>query len=93
MGYQPRPPGPDAWAPDRAADTEHAATCRTLTEDDRAWLARMADVLPPGWVVDGLPPRGDRGPAVLLVQRSTGRRRWGYLPAGHAPGARPRGAR
>lgn len=24
-----------------------------LTDDDRAWLDRMADVLPPGWIING----------------------------------------
>lgn len=39
---------------------EHDALARTLSAEQREWLARMADVLPPGWVVQGMatPPRG-----------------------------------
>jgi hypothetical protein len=39
---------------------EHDRIAGLLTADQRAWLARMADVLPPGWVVSGMatPLRG-----------------------------------
>lgn len=39
---------------------EHERLARLLPAADRAWLARMADVLPWGWVVPGMatPARG-----------------------------------
>lgn len=55
----PRPV--DDWSrrrPERLA--EHERLAALLPAGDRAWLARMADVLPWGWVVPGMatPRRG-----------------------------------
>lgn len=51
----------DDWSrrrPERLVEHEHLA--RLLPSSDREWLARMADVLPWGWVVPGMatPRRG-----------------------------------
>lgn len=48
----PHGPGPD---------TRHRDLARILPASDREWLARMADVLPWGWVIPGMavPARGD----------------------------------
>jgi hypothetical protein len=41
-------------------EAEHDRLAHLLTSTDRTWLARMADVLPWGWVIPGMatPRRG-----------------------------------
>jgi hypothetical protein len=80
----------DRWSGHYAGVSEHEALAAVLSAEQRAWLADMADVLPPGWVIPGMatPARG----GVVPDSSYPGRARLVVAPPGPGGCSPARGA-